>query len=114
VGLRIIKSVARNLWKTSEGARYTTWYEPMDEQRHVTAAVAFVLARPEVTGLCTAGDVRLLSLFIQAEREWRALSAEQIGSVLSGVTEYEPLFVRVRGREIPDWLEPLLSDGPGR
>jgi hypothetical protein len=28
--------------------------------------------------------------------------------VLSGVTDYEPPFVRVEGREIPDWLEPLV------
>jgi aryl-alcohol dehydrogenase-like predicted oxidoreductase len=114
VGLRIIKSVARNLWRTSEGAAYSTWYEPMDEQTQVTAAVAFVLARPEVAGICTAGDVRLLPLFFQAERDMRSLSMEQVGSVLSGVTEYEPLFVRVEGREIPDWLEPLLPEGPAR
>lgn len=114
VGLRIIKSIARNLWKTSEGASYATWYEPMDAQREVTAAVAFVLARPEVAGVCTAGDVRLLPLFIQAERQMRALTPEHVRSVLSQVTDYEPPFVRVEGREIPDWLEPLLEEGPSR
>jgi aryl-alcohol dehydrogenase-like predicted oxidoreductase len=46
VGLRIIKSIARNLWRSSGEATYTTWYEPMDEGTYVTAAVAFVLARP--------------------------------------------------------------------
>ncbi len=114
VGLRVIKSVARNLWRTSEGAAYTTWYEPMDEQRYVTVAVAFALARPEVTGVCTAGDVRLLPLFVEAERQLGSLSADEIGSVLSGVDEYEAPFVRVAGREIPDWLEPLLQEGPAR
>ena len=114
VGLRIIKSVARNLWKTSEGAAYTTWYEPMDEQRHVNAAVAFVLARPEVTGICTAGDVRLLPLFIEAEKRARSRSAEDIESVLSELPDYEPPFVRVEGREIPDWLEHLLPPEPAR
>ncbi len=113
VGLRIIKSVARNLWKSSEGASYTTWYEPMDEQRLVTAAVAFVLAVPEVTGVCTAGDVRLLPLFIEAEKRASSLPTEEVSSVLSGVTEYEPPFVRVEGREIPDWLEDLLPEGQG-
>jgi predicted aldo/keto reductase-like oxidoreductase len=108
VGLRVIKSVARNLWRASETARYTTWYEPMDEQRHVTAAVAFVLARPEVAGICTAGDVRLLPLFIEAERRMRSLPAGEIDAALSRVTDYEPPFVRVAGRELPDWLEPLV------
>lgn len=114
VGLRIIKSVARNLWRSSEAAAYATWYEPMDEQRLVTAAVAFVLARPEVTGVCTAGDVGLLPLFVEAERTIGSLSADEVETTLSSVTEYEPTFVRVEGREIPDWLEPLLPEGPGR
>jgi len=106
VGLRLIKATARNLWKTSEGARYLTWYEPLDQQRQVDAAVAFALARPEVAGLCTAGDVRLLPLFIEAERRASFMSAEEIGSVLSDVEDYEPPFVRVPGREFPDWLVP--------
>jgi len=114
VGLRVIKAIARNNWKTSEGATYSTWYEPMDEQAYVTAAVAFVLARPEVTGICTAGDVRLLPLLIQAERDRGSMSSGQVGSVLSGLPEYESLFVRVDGREIPGWLEPLMEAGPGR
>lgn len=108
VGLRVIKSVARNLWTSSAAARYTTWYEPMDEQAHVTAAVAFALAHPEVAGVCTAGDVRLLPLFIEAEKRMRSLSAGEIDSVLSMVSDYESPFVRVEGREIPDWLDPLL------
>lgn len=114
VGLRIIKSIARNLWRSSGEATYTTWYEPIDEQTYVTAAVAFVLARPEVSGICTAGDVRLLPLMIRAERERASLSAEQIAGVLSSLPEYESLFVRVEGREVPDWLEPLLEEGTAR
>ena len=108
IGLRLIKAVARNLWKTSEAVRYSTWYEPLDEQRHVDAAVAFALARSEATGLCTAGDVRLLPLMIEAERRWRSLSEEEVRAELSSVEDYEPPFVRVEGRQIPDWLEPLV------
>jgi aryl-alcohol dehydrogenase-like predicted oxidoreductase len=114
VGLRIIKAIARNLWRTSGDATYTTWYEPFDEQAYVTAAVAFVLARPEVTGICTAGDVRLLPLLIRAERDRASLSVDDIGSVLSGVPEYGSLFVRAHDREVPDWLEPLMEAEPGR
>jgi aryl-alcohol dehydrogenase-like predicted oxidoreductase len=114
VGLRIIKSIARNLWRSSGDATYTTWYEPFDEQTYVTAAVAFVLARTEVTGICAAGDVRLLPLLIQAERDRASLSTDDVDAVLSRVPEYESLFVRVAGREIPDWLEPLLQEEPNR
>jgi aryl-alcohol dehydrogenase-like predicted oxidoreductase len=111
VALRVIKPIARNLWRSSAEARYATWYEPLDDQRHVTAAIAFALARPEVAGVCTAGDVRLLPLLIRAERERAALSPEDIEGILSAVPDYGSPFVRVEGREIPDWLEPLLATG---
>lgn len=32
-----------------------TWYEPLDEQRHIDAAVAFVLRHPEATGNLHSG-----------------------------------------------------------
>ncbi len=72
--------------------------------------MAFALARSEATGLCTAGDVRLLPLMIEAERRWRSLSEEEVRTELSSVEDYEPPFVRVEGREIPDWLERLVPD----
>ena len=68
VGLMLIKAGGRNLWREGEDPWYTTWYEPLDEQAHIDAALAFALARPEVTGICTAGDVGLLPLFVEAER----------------------------------------------
>jgi aryl-alcohol dehydrogenase-like predicted oxidoreductase len=108
VGIRIIKTIARNLWKTGSAA-YATWYEPMDEQRAVTAAVAFVLARSEVTAICTAGDVGLLPLLIRAERERHSMALPEATDVLAALPEYEPPFVRAEGREVPDWLEPLLA-----
>jgi hypothetical protein len=45
---------------------------------------------------------------IEAERRWRSLSEEEVQAELSSVEDYEPPFVRVEGREIPDWLEPLV------
>lgn len=110
VALRVIKSVARNLWRSAAEARYTTWYEPLDEQHLVTAAVVFALARPEIVGVCTAGDVRLLPLFVQAERERASMPLERASGLLADLPDYEPPFVRAPGREVPDWLEPLLTD----
>ena len=102
-----IKAIARNLWR--EGAhRYDTWYEPLDEQRAIDAAVAFALSRPTVTGLATAGDVRLLPMMIEAERRHVATSPEDAAAELATVPEMEPPFVRSPGREVPDWLEDVL------
>jgi aryl-alcohol dehydrogenase-like predicted oxidoreductase len=108
VALRVIKSVARNLWRSSEKREYTTWYEPFDDRPHVTAAVAFVLAHPEVAGICVAGDVRLLPLFIEAERQRHTLSPQDVDEVMASAADYESPFVRSEGREIPGWLEPLI------
>ncbi len=69
-GLMIIKAVSRRNWPGGpEGAPYTTWYEPWDTAERIRAAVSWVLARPEVTGLATAGDVRLLGMTVAAERD---------------------------------------------
>ena len=110
VGLMLIKAGARNLWRDGEDPRYATWYEPLDEQAHIDAAVAFALARPEITGICTAGDVRLLPLFVEAEDRRGSRTSEQIEAELSHIPELEPPFVRVQGRAVPDWLEPLLPN----
>jgi hypothetical protein len=110
-GLMLIKAVARNLWRVGERPRYTTWYEPLDEQWTVNAAVAFALFRQEVTGICTAGDVSLLPMLIEAERRAGAVSADAAASELARVPDLEPPFVRAEGRVVPDWLEPLLPSG---
>jgi aryl-alcohol dehydrogenase-like predicted oxidoreductase len=110
VGLMVIKVAARNLWRPEKEHRYATWYEPLDVQEHVDATVAFALARPEITGICTAGDVRLLPMFVEAERRRDSISVAQAEAAMAGVTELEPPFVRVPGREVPDWLESLMPE----
>ncbi len=99
--LILIKHVARNLWLDAEKPRFATWYEPLTHQDHIDAAVAFALSRPEATGLCTAGDVRLLPSIIEAERKRLQASPEDIERVLSQVEGYEPPFVATPGRSIP-------------
>jgi predicted aldo/keto reductase-like oxidoreductase len=108
-GLMFIKAVARNLWRPGEHP-FATWYEPLDEQPSIDAAVAFALSRPAVTGIATPGDVRLLSLLIAAERGAATASVDAAADALSRVPEMEPPFVRVPGREIPDWLEEIATD----
>jgi aryl-alcohol dehydrogenase-like predicted oxidoreductase len=67
-GLMTIKTVSRRNWPEGADHSYTTWYEPYDEQARITAAVSWVLAHDEVTGIPTAGDVRLLGMQLEAER----------------------------------------------
>lgn len=69
-GLMTIKSVARRNWPDPQGDQpYATWYEPLDQPDHIRAAVSWVLSHEEITGLATAGDVRLLGAIIAAERD---------------------------------------------
>jgi aryl-alcohol dehydrogenase-like predicted oxidoreductase len=91
--LMIIKAVARQNWPDPDTKTYATWYEPFDQQHQVTAAVAWVLEHPEVTGLATPGDVRLLSLVIQAERERDTLDSEAAEGVLGAEPVYSSPFV---------------------
>jgi aryl-alcohol dehydrogenase-like predicted oxidoreductase len=110
VGLMVIKVAARNLWRPEEEHRYATWYEPLDVQEQIDATVAFALARPEVTGICTAGDVHLLPMFVEAERRRDSITLPQAEAAMARVSELEPPFVRVPGREVPKWLEPLMPE----
>lgn len=66
VGLMTIKATARRPWPSGQGARYTTWYEPWDEQQLTDACVAFVLSEPAITSLAAPGDVSLLAGVITA------------------------------------------------
>jgi aryl-alcohol dehydrogenase-like predicted oxidoreductase len=111
IGLMVIKSIARNNWRADGPRPYDTWYEPLDEQASVDAAVRFALGRSEITGLATAGDVRLLPLMIEAER--RREAAEGTDRIdLDAVPDTGSLFERNPERVVPDWLEHLIPKEP--
>lgn len=88
-GLMIIKTVARQNWKTE--ARYDTWYEPLDDQRLITAAVSWALALPVATGIATPGDVRLLKMVVAAERD--RIGVDEAASVLGAEAAYSSPFL---------------------
>jgi aryl-alcohol dehydrogenase-like predicted oxidoreductase len=67
-GLMTIKTVSRRNWPAGTEQGYATWYEPYDVQDRITAAVSWVLSHEEITGIPTAGDVRLLGMLLTAER----------------------------------------------
>jgi aryl-alcohol dehydrogenase-like predicted oxidoreductase len=95
VGMMIIKTVARRNWPDGMDKSYTTWYEPFDEQSRITATVAWVLARPEVTGIATPSDVRLLSLVVRAEADRHALPASEAENVLRTEPNYSSPFIDI-------------------
>ena len=109
VGVMAIKSIARNNWRAEARRRYTTWYEPLDDQTSIDLAVAFALDRREIVGLATAGDTRLLPLMIEADRRRDAGGDRGSGRTdLNAVRDTGSLFERSPGRVVPDWLEHLL------
>jgi len=94
-GLMIIKAASRRNWPEPVEHTYATWYEPFDDQERISAAVAWVLSHPEVTGIATPGDVRLLPLVIEAERRLAQTSRADAEAVLAGVTDYSSPFIHI-------------------
>jgi len=90
-GLMTIKTVSRRNWPEGDTHRYTTWYEPYDDQARITAAVSWVLAHDEVTGIPTAGDVGLLGMLLEAERN--RIPVAEAEAQLTGDAAYSSPFV---------------------
>jgi aryl-alcohol dehydrogenase-like predicted oxidoreductase len=90
-GLMTIKAVSRRNWPEDADHSYATWYEPYDVQARVTAAVSWVLAHDELTGMPTAGDVSLLGLLLEAEAN--RISPDEAERQLESDAEYSSPFV---------------------
>ena len=93
-GLMIIKTVSRRNWP-DDSKRYTTWYEPFDDQERITAAVVWVLSHEEVTGIATPGDIRLLPLVIEAERQVGTMPVADAEEVLAAAADYSSPFINI-------------------
>ena len=96
VGLMIIKTVSRRNWPEGPAEHsYGTWYEPFEDQERISAAVAWVLSHPEVTGIATPGDVRLLPMLIQAEQRLSQTSRAEAEAVLARAPDYSSPFTNI-------------------
>jgi len=92
--LMTIKTISRRNWKDGEMQAYDTWYAPFDEQRYITAAVTWLLrTHPEVAGIATAGETRLLRQMITAEAESNAMTPQEAAAILDEVADYSSPFV---------------------
>ena len=94
-GLLIIKTVSQRNWPDGAPQPYTTWYEPLDEQGAITAAVSWVLSHDEVTAIATPADVRLLPMVIRAERDRHDLSREDAEDLLRDQADYSSPFITI-------------------
>lgn len=92
-GLMTIKSVSRRNWPSGADQRYATWYEPFDDQQRISAAVAWVLSHEEITGIPTAGEVRLLGMLLEAERSAATMTRKAAADVLRHAPEYSSPFL---------------------
>jgi aryl-alcohol dehydrogenase-like predicted oxidoreductase len=95
-GLMTIKTVSRRNWPEGnpvQGQRRATWYEPFEEQEYVDAAVSFVLAREEITGIPMVGDVGLIQTVTEAERLRMPLADAE--EVLSRAPDYSSPFISI-------------------
>jgi len=90
VGTMVIKSITKAPWGERQHTA-TTWYEPFDQSDEIQRAVNFALSY-DVTGICTAGDTRVLPLVLKACGNFTRLSdSEKVEMIQSG-KQYEPLF----------------------
>jgi aryl-alcohol dehydrogenase-like predicted oxidoreductase len=91
VGLMVIKSIAKGPWG-EKVKTHTTWYEPFTKMEEIQRAVNFVLSH-DVTGICTAGDTRLLPLVLKACENYTTLSLDEKQKLIELGRSYQPLFV---------------------
>lgn len=90
VAVQTIKSITRGPWGDKPRNR-ATWYEPLEDQAEIDAAVHWVLSRPGLF-LNTAGDIHLLPKVLDAAARFEAAPArEQIETEVAKIG-MEPLF----------------------
>ncbi|MBW1708692.1 MAG: aldo/keto reductase [Deltaproteobacteria bacterium] len=90
VGTMIIKSIAHGAWG-DQPQSHNTWYRPYTNPDDIQRAVNFVLSQ-NVTGLCTAGDMRLLPLILQACENFTALNEAGQEETIAAGSKHKPLF----------------------
>lgn len=90
-GTMIIKTITKAPWGERPHTA-NTWYEPFDKLAEIQRAINFGLSY-EVTGLCTAGDTRILPLVLEACKNFTPMNEAQREEMIQSAKQYEPLFV---------------------
>lgn len=90
VGTMIIKAIGKGVWRDAPHTA-TTWYVPFVERDEIQTAINFVLSQ-DVTGICTAGDVNLLPLLLQACENFEPMSERAQAELIATAHRYESVF----------------------
>jgi aryl-alcohol dehydrogenase-like predicted oxidoreductase len=90
VGTMVIKTITKGPWGEKKHTA-STWYEPFDQMDEIQRAVNFALSY-EVTGLCTAGDTRILPLVLKACENFSQCTEPEREQMIQSAKQYEPLF----------------------
>jgi aryl-alcohol dehydrogenase-like predicted oxidoreductase len=90
VGTMVIKTITKGPWE-NEKHTATTWYEPFEKMGEIQRAVDFALSY-NVTGLCTAGDTRILPLILKACQGFTPMDEAMRETMIESGKTFEPLF----------------------
>jgi aryl-alcohol dehydrogenase-like predicted oxidoreductase len=90
VGTMVIKTITKGPWGEKQKTA-TTWYEPFDRMEEIQQAVNFALSY-EVTGLCTAGDIKVLPLVLKACQNFSYVSQPEREAMIQSGQQFEALF----------------------
>ena len=90
VGTMLIKTITKAPWGERPHTA-TTWYEPFDQMDEIQRAVNFALSY-EVTGLCTAGDTRILPMLLKACENFKPINNSEKEEMIQSAKQFEPLF----------------------
>lgn len=90
VGTMVIKAIGKGVWR-EQPRTHTSWYVPFDNAADIQAAVNFALSQ-DVTGLCTAGDLSVLPLFLDACARYQPMSPDEQEALIATAGQYESVF----------------------
>jgi aryl-alcohol dehydrogenase-like predicted oxidoreductase len=90
VATMVIKSITRGPWG-EHPKTHNTWYQPFDDPGHIQQAVNFALSQ-DVSGICTAGDVTVLPLILDACEQFEPMDMEAQQKLIDSAGEFEPIF----------------------
>ncbi|MFL5625987.1 MAG: aldo/keto reductase [Ktedonobacteraceae bacterium] len=91
VAVQTIKSIAYKNWMGREHTS-STWYEPLEDQRHIDIAVHWVLKQPGIF-LDTVGDIHLLPKVLDAASRFQQGPSDEEMAALVKELQIQPLFV---------------------